>query len=313
MRSHFSHEIQFVKYRKVFLAIAIACIVLSIVGLLVRGLNFGIEFIGGTQVNFTDAGDVTISQMRDAMSANGESQAVIQSTSNSNGANGYMVRTSETDPVAANQLASAVAEHFGFAQQSYQVQTIGPNWGSDVTKSMAIAFVVVIALIIAFVSIRYEFKMSLIAAGSLILVILTVVGIYAWTQFEVTPNVVAAILTIMGYCLYDTVVVFNRVNENINELKDGKHRTALQITNYSVNQVVVRSINTTLTSVFPVLCMLIFGGETLKGFAFAMIVGLVLGSCSSIMLSAPLYAMWKGREDRWRKAEEHYGENSQAR
>ena len=135
-------------------------------------------------------------------------------------------------------------------------------------------------------------------------------GIYAWTAFEVTPNVVAALLTIMGYCLYDTVVVFNRVNENIRNLKDGVHRTALQITNWSENQVIVRSINTALTSIVPVLAMLIFGGDTLKGFAFAMVVGLVLGAYSSIAIAAPAYALWKGREPEWREAERRYGEGA---
>ena len=236
MRSHFSHEIQFVKHRKVLFAISAALVVLALVGLLVRGLNFGIEFLGGTQVTFNGTGDVT--------------------------------------------------------------------------RSMVIAFVVVIALITAYVSIRYEFKMALMGVLSLIQVLVIVAGIYAWTAFEVTPNVVAALLTIMGYCLYDTVVVFNRVNENIRNLKDGVHRTALQITNWSENQVIVRSINTALTSIVPVLAMLIFGGDTLKGFAFAMVVGLVLGAYSSIAIAAPAYALWKGREPEWREAERRYGEGA---
>ena len=310
MRSHFKHEIQFVKYRKVLFAISIAMVVIALVGLLARGLNFGIDFLGGTQVTFNETGDVTISQMRDALNEQGVTDAVVQTTV-SGDSNGFMVRTGETDPVVANEVASAVASSLGLDDGSYSSKTIGPNWGGDVTRAMVIAFFVVIALIVIFVSVRYELKMALMGVLSLVQVLVIVAGIYAWTQFEVTPNVVAALLTIMGYCLYDTVVVFHRVNENIRTLKDGVHRTALQITNWSENQVIVRSINTALTSVVPVVAMLVFGGETLRGFAFAMTVGLVLGAYSSIAVAAPAYALWKGREPEWRAAEQKYGEAAQ--
>lgn len=310
MRSHFRREIPFVKYRRVLFAISAVLIVASLVGVAVRGINLGIDFIGGTQVSFNDTGEISISEMRDAFSQIGIGDAVVQTTQTTD-ASGFLVSTGETDPSAANAHAAQVAEALGLAENSYQVTTIGPNWGSDVTRSSVIAFVVVIVLIVLFVSIRYEFKMSLMAVVSLLHVMVIVVGVYAWTQQEATPNVVAALLTIMGYCLYDTVVVFNRVNENMRTLKDGVHRTALQITNYSENQVIVRSINTALCSLVPVGAMLLFGGETLKGFAFAMFIGLFLGAYSSIAIAAPLYALWKGREDRWRTAERLYGEHGE--
>ena len=309
MRSHFKHEIQFVKHRKLFFAISAVLVVLAIVGLLVRGLNFGIEFLGGSQVTFNDATGVEQTALRDAFADQGQSDVVIQTTSNNDVA-GYMVRTGETDPVQANAVASAVAEEVGIADNTFSVTTIGPNWGGDVTRSMAIAFVVVIALIIAYVSIRYEVKMALMGVLSLAQVLIIVMGLYAWTQMEVNPNVVAALLTIMGYCLYDTVVVFNRVNENIRGVRDGVHRTAMQITNWSENQVFVRSLNTSITSAVPVFILLLFGGDTLKGFAFAMVSGLVLSTYSSLVLAAPAYALWKGREPQWREAEKRFGEKA---
>ena len=311
MRSHFRREIQFIKHRRVLFAISIVLVVASVIGFAVRGVNLGIEFQGGTQVSFNGTGDVTISQMRDAFSQAGDSGATVQTSQGTDGA-GFLVRTTQTDPSAANALAASVASELSLPDSSYQVTTIGPNWGGDVTRSSVLAFVVAIALIVVFVSIRYEFKMSLMAVVSLLHVMIIVVGVYAWTQYEVTPNVVAALLTIMGYCLYDTVVVFNRVNENFDTLHDGVHRTALQITNYSENQVIVRSVNTGLTSLVPVLAMLLFGGDTLKGFAFAMSVGLVLGAYSSIAIAAPLYALWKTREEKWARAEELYGEHALA-
>lgn len=312
MLSHFKREIQFVKYRNIFFAIAAALVVAAIVGLCARGLNLGIEFRGGTQVSFNDASGISLSDMRAAFAEQGASQATVQTTS-SNGTEGFLVGTGETDPAAANALAASVASSLGLGSDSYTVTTIGPNWGSDVTRSMAVAFIVVVVLIVAFVSWRYEFKMSLMAVLSLVQVLLIIAGVYAWTQFEVTPNVIAALLTIMGFVLYDTVVVFNRVNENIRSQRDATHRTALQITNLAINQVIIRSINTTLTSLMPVLAMLIFGGETLKGFAFAMFIGLAFGAYSSISLAAPLYALWKGREPEWKRQEELHGEKAQAR
>ena len=311
MRSHFKHEIQFVKHRNLFFTISAVLVVLAVAGLLIRGLNFGIEFLGGSQVTFNDATGVEQSALRDAFADQGQPDAVIQTT-NANDVAGFLVRTGETDPVRANAVASAVAESVGIADNTFSVTTIGPNWGGDVTRSMAIAFVVVIALIIVYVSIRYEVKMALMGVLSLAQVLVIVMGIYAWTQMEVNPNVVAALLTIMGYCLYDTVVVFNRVNENIRGLRDGKHRTAMQITNWSENQVFVRSLNTSITSVVPVFILLLFGGDTLKGFAFAMVSGLVLSTYSSLVLAAPAYALWKGREPEWREAEKRYGAQSMA-
>lgn len=311
MRSHFKHEIQFVKHRNLFFTISAVLVVLAVAGLLIRGLNFGIEFLGGSQVTFNDATGVEQSALRDAFADQGQPDAVIQTTS-ANDVAGFLVRTGETDPVQANAVASAVAESVGIADNTFSVTTIGPNWGGDVTRSMAIAFVVVIALIIVYVSIRYEVKMALMGVLSLAQVLVIVMGIYAWTQMEVNPNVVAALLTIMGYCLYDTVVVFNRVNENIRGLRDGKHRTAMQITNWSENQVFVRSLNTSITSVVPVFILLLFGGDTLKGFAFAMVSGLVLSTYSSLVLAAPAYALWKGREPEWREAEKRYGAQSMA-
>ncbi len=311
MRSHFKHEIQFVKHRNLFFTISAVLVVLAVAGLLIRGLNFGIEFLGGSQVTFNDATGVEQSVLRDAFADQGQPDAVIQTTS-ANDVAGFLVRTGETDPVQANAVASAVAESVGIADNTFSVTTIGPNWGGDVTRSMAIAFVVVIALIIVYVSIRYEVKMALMGVLSLAQVLVIVMGIYAWTQMEVNPNVVAALLTIMGYCLYDTVVVFNRVNENIRGLRDGKHRTAMQITNWSENQVFVRSLNTSITSVVPVFILLLFGGDTLKGFAFAMVSGLVLSTYSSLVLAAPAYALWKGREPEWREAEKRYGAQSMA-
>ena len=306
MRSHFAHEIPFIQHRRQLLGLSVVLVVLAVVGLVARGLVFGIEFQGGTEIDFTNTGSVTIAQMRDALSDAGEKDASVQTTV-SDAKSGFLVRTGTTDPSTANRHAAAAAKALGLTSENYTVTTIGPDWGSDVTRSSALAFGIAIALIIAFVSVRYEFKMSITAVVALLHDLVITLGVYAWTQTPITPNVVAALLTIMGYSLYDTVVEFNRVNENAKQLKDGVHRTFHQITNFSINEVIVRTINTTITTVVPVICMLALGGSTLKDFAFAMLVGELLGTYSSFAVASPLLSIWKTRERKWKRLEEKYG------
>lgn len=307
MRNHFSFEIPFMKYRKVFLTFSSILTALAIVGLLVRGLTFGIEFQGGTEIDFNDSGDVTIEQMRDALTEAGENDPTIQTTTLATGEAGFIVRSDTTDPNVANEHAKAAADKLGLTEESYNVTTIGPDWGADVTRSSLMAFGLAILLIIAYVTVRYEFKMSITAVIALIHDLVVILGIYAWTQIPVTPNVVAALLSTMGFSLYDTVVEFDRTNDNAKSLRDGIHRTYLQICNFSINEVVVRSINTTITTLVPELCMYFFGGATLKDFAFAMILGEILGTYSSYAVATPLLGIWKTREPRWAKLEAKYG------
>ena len=177
------------------------------------------------------------------------------------------------------------------------MSVVGPDWGKDVKNRSIIAFFVSIIAIIIYIGIRFEYKMGLTAIAALIHDLVIVVGIYALVGREITPNVVAALLTIMGYSLYDTVVVFHRITDNT---EHEEIRTSFwKMANHSINQVFTRTINTTLTSLIPVLCMLFFGGATLTDFAFAMAIGLVIGSYSSIAVASPLYVTWKSREPRF--------------
>lgn len=183
--------------------------------------------------------------------------------------------------------------------------TIGPDWGASVIQSSLIAFLVSIVLIIIYIAIRFEYKMGVTAIVALLHDLVLVMGVYALVGREVNPNTIAALLTILGYSLYDTVVVFHRINDNMQS--DDIKCTFMTMANHSINQVLVRTINTTLTSLIPVLAMLLFGGETLKDFAFAMVIGLVCGSYSSIAVASPLYAMWKTREPCYQKLVKKFG------
>ena len=298
------HDINFLGYRKIFLTAAAIAMALCFVVVGVRGLNFGIEFVGGTSVAFHGTGDVTIEQMRDAFDEAGEPDAVIQTTE-TGGEPGFLVRTTTTSAEDATTRANQVADKLGLESSDFEVTTIGPDWGASVIQSSVIAFLVSILLIIIYIAIRFEYKMGVMAIVALLHDLILVVGIYALVGREVNPNTIAALLTILGYSLYDTVVVFHRINDNMKG--EDIRCTFMTMANHSMNQVFIRTINTTLTSFIPVFAMLLFGGETLKDFAFAMAIGLIAGSYSSIAIACPLYCMWKTREPKFAKLQKKYG------
>ena len=210
-----------------------------------------------------------------------------------------------TDAEEAAAIANQVAEKYDLTADNYEVTTIGPDWGASVIQQSLIAFLVSLVLIIIYIGIRFEFKMGFTAVVVLLHDLIVVVGIYALVGREFTPNAVAALLTIIGYSLYDTVVVFHRISDNAKDF--GCKCSFYTIANHSVNQVFIRSINTTITSLIPVLFMLLFGGETLKDFAFAMTIGLIIGCYSSIAVGTPLFSIWKTREDKYAKLEKRFG------
>lgn len=298
------HDLNFLGHRRVFLAVAAVLIAASFAVVGVRGLNFGIEFVGGTSIAFHGTGDVTTDQMRESFDKAGEPNAVIQTT-NADGQEGFLVRTTTVSAEDAAARANQVAGDLGLSTESFEVTTIGPDWGASVIQSSLIAFLVSIALIIIYIAIRFDYKMGVTAIISLLHDLVLVMGIYALVGREVNPNTIAALLTILGYSLYDTVVVFHRINDNMQG--DDIKCTFMTMANHSINQVLIRTMNTTLSSLIPVLAMLFFGGETLKDFAFAMAIGLFCGSYSSIAIAAPLYSMWKTREPRYAKLAKKYG------
>ena len=297
-------DIDFLGKRKIFFGIAAVMIVAAFAIVGIRGMNFGIEFQGGTSISMHDTGDVTIEQVRDAFDAAGEPDAVVQTTS-SDGEAGFLVRTADTSAESAAAVANQVADQFGWSHDSIEVATVGPDWGAGVIQASVIALLVSFALIIAYIAVRFEYKMGVCAIIALLHDIIIVVGVYALVGREVTPNAVAALLTILGYSLYDKVVVFHRINENMKD-DEGKC-TFMTMANRSLNQVIIRTMNTSIAQLVPVVAMLLFGGETLKDFAFAMTIGLICGAYSTISVATPLYSIWKTREAKYAHLAKKYG------
>jgi SecD/SecF fusion protein len=276
--------------RWMFLASGIVLTV-AILSLALRGLNLGIDFKGGTVVTLANVSGKTITDVRDAAVRANLKEPAVQTTQG-----GFLIRSAETDTKIAEAAATQIGSTLGVSAADTQVSTIGPEWGANITNAAELALVVSIMAILAYVSIRFEYKMAVTGVVALLHDVIITLGLYALLGRELTPNTVAALLTIMGYSLYDTIVVFHRIRENTQNLSK---KTFMAMANDSLNQVLARWINTGLASLIPVVCLLLIGGTTLRDFAFALTVGLVSGAYSSIGVASPLYAMWKEREPRY--------------
>jgi SecD/SecF fusion protein len=283
--------IDFMGKRYVLFAISALVLTVAIGALIFKPLNLGIEFKGGTIITLNNTQSATIAQVRAAAASAGIPDAEVQATDR-----GFRVRSTEVKSVSAEQQASALAGSLKVAATDLQVSTIGPEWGTDITNKALLALVVSLIAILVYISVRFEYKMAVTGVVALVHDALITLGIYALLGRPVTPNTVAALLTILGYSLYDTIVVFHRTRDNTQSLSK---TTFIQMANDSLNQVLARWVNTGLSSLIPVVCLLLLGGETLRDFAFALTIGLVSGAYSSVAVASPLYAMWKEREPRY--------------
>lgn len=293
-------EIDFLGHHRLFLIFSISLVVIAIGSLAVRGLSFGIEFQGGTVITISEAPGIAEDEVRSAFAEAGASGVQVQLIEG----DGYIVRITESEADVANRIYRDVFEGLGLSTDVGDIATIGPGWGRNITRAALLALSMSVAAILLYISVRYEYKMSIVAVFTLVHDVLIVLGIYALVGREVTPNTIAALLTIMGYSLYDTIVVFHRIRENAKGLT---RSTFTFMANHSVNQVIVRSINTSVTSVIPPLMLLLFGGETLADFAFALVIGIMLGAYSSIGVATPLYAAWKEREPKFKALAKKFG------
>jgi preprotein translocase subunit SecF len=242
----------------------------------------------------------SVSDVRSAVEAEGFTGARVQLTG---GGAGIRVQTEQLAQADEDRLAEAVATVAGVDPSETSRTTVGPTFGAQITQAAIRALVIFLIVAAVFIWIRLEWEMALAALAALFHDLLITAGIYSAIGFQVTPATVIAILTILGYSLYDTVVVFDKVIENVEESGD-KH-TISGLVNMSMNQVLMRSINTSLTSLLPIGSLLfvgsfLLGATTLREFALALFIGVGLGTYSSIGVAAPLLAVWKEREEHWR-------------
>jgi preprotein translocase SecF subunit len=288
-----------------------ALVLISILAFSLLGLNLGIEFKGGFlfRARLEEQASVTdVENILSAYSEKGLGKSIVQVSEDGLSLTLRMPLIADDQARAEiiGGIKSALQERYGIAEVISEDQ-VGAEWGREISRKAIISLVVFLAIILIYITFRFEFKMAIPAIVALVHDTIITVGIYALTRRQVTPATVIAFLTILGYSLYDTIVVFDRINENSNLMDRSGKKTYSEMVNDSVNQTLMRSIGTTLTTLLPILTILLFGGETLKDFAFALFIGVFLGAYSSIFLASPLLALWKETEPRYAAIKEKAG------
>jgi preprotein translocase subunit SecF len=282
-------------------------ILISVIAFLVSGLNLGIDFEGGTQWEFTMANNasVSVTKVRDAIDPLGLGDATVLVVGN----NSVRVQSKNLSTTQEAKVGAALAKYAGIGSAQVSVTSVGPTWGDKVSSKALTALVVFFLVIALYLTFRFEWRMALAAIIAVIHDIIITVGVYAVTQFEVTPATVVAFLTILGFSLYDTVVVFDKVKDNQARLGTVRGDTYSLMVNRSLNQVLVRSISTSIVALLPVASLLfvgtyVLGGLALRDFALALFVGLLTGAYSSIFVATPILAWLKEREPKYRALRE---------
>ncbi|MEA2687150.1 MAG: preprotein translocase subunit SecF [Actinomycetota bacterium] len=281
-----------------FIASAVV-IAAGLISLLTQGLNYGIDFKGGTSWEVKAPG-VSVAEARDKLRPLGLGDAKIQIA----GADTVRVQSDTRAPEEQTKITDAMAELGGTDVGQVSVNDVGPSWGKDVTKKARTALIAFFVLISAYIWLRFEWKMAVAALAAVVHDIFVTVGVYSISRFEVTPATVVAFLTILGYSLYDTIVVFDKVDENSRGLSASGRMTFTDTVNLSMNQVLMRSLNTSLVAILPILSILligagVLGATTLQDFGLALLIGLLTGAYSSIFIAAPILAIIKEREPRY--------------
>jgi preprotein translocase subunit SecF len=272
--------------------LSLVLIVISVVSLTINGLNLGLDFTGGVAWD-VPASDLSVDDARSILDDNGidGTDATIQERSSDSG-DIIKVQVDDQPAEVRAQLQEAFAEAAGVEPDDVSVASVSSRWGWEITKKAIWALAIFLGLIAIFISIRFEWRMAVSALLAMLHDILIAVGIYSVFGFVVTPATVIAFLTILGYSLYDTIVVFDRIKENERRLAAGG-LSAADVVNVSVNQVLLRSLNTSIAALLPVLSLLLVGAGllgqvTLQEFALALFVGMFTGAYSSLFIAAPL-------------------------
>ncbi len=286
-------HLQLIEHRRWWFTFSGVLIVLSLIGIIVSGFHFSIDFVGGAEIDYTPSTPVTTDQIQgvlDTYGLTGEIQLVA-------GGDQVSIRTdSFTDLPNSQQLVKDLADQAGVSPQEVNVEDIGPTWGQQISRKALRGLVLVLFFIAVYIAWRFQWSMAIGAMVALVHDVVITAGLYALVGREVTPETVIAILTILGFSLYDTVVIYDKIQENTESAALTARLGYTGVVDLSLNQTVMRSVNTSLVVLLPILSLLLFGGSTLKDFAFAMFVGVAIGAYSSIFIAAPVLTIVHERQ-----------------
>ena len=297
-------SVNFVRRQRMWYTISGVILLISVAALLIGGLNFSLEFKGGASFSFQPTASTSQNAIAQVVTRAGGGDASVQYSSSPQ-LHQWTVQTGVLSSDVTQKVASALAQNFHLAINKISVQLVGPTWGSSITSKALEALIIFLVVIVIYLSIAFEWRMAVAAFIALLHDIVITVGVYALTGFTVSPTSVIGLLTILGYSLYDTVVVFDKVRENTAGLLTTQRSTYSDAANLALNQTLVRSINTSLTALLPVASILfvgagLLGAGTLKDLALVLFVGMLSGTYSSICIATPVLADLKEREPQYK-------------
>jgi preprotein translocase subunit SecF len=289
--------------RKVWFSVAGAVLLIAVLSFALRGFTQGIEFKGGTEFA-VPASVGTIQQVEDAVSSAGAHVDTTQQVGRGNGAT-YQVRAEALPAAQANQIKNQLADEFNVDVQKIGTSEVSGAWGAQVTQKALLSLVIFLVAVVVYLIFRFEWRMAVGAVASLLLDLVATAAVYSLVGFEVSPSTVIGFLTILGYALYDVVVVFDKVQENTRGITGGSGQTYAEAANLAVNQTLMRSINTGLVALLPVGGMLfigagLLGAGTLEDLGLVLFVGMGVAVYSSIFFATPVLVTLKEREPRFR-------------
>ncbi|MGD9995610.1 MAG: protein translocase subunit SecF [Ilumatobacteraceae bacterium] len=282
-------------------------VLITVVSLIFNGLNLGIDFEGGVAWEVPSA-NISEDQVRNVLTDNDVdiSNSKVQTLTPASGESRYRVQVGDYPPETVQKVQSDLAAAAGVDVSEVSSTSVSSSWGRSITEKAVRALIVFLILVALFITWRFEWRMAISAIVAMLHDVMISVGVYSVAGFEVTPATVVAFLTILGFSLYDTIVVFDKVKENT-ERYSGTRASVGDTINVSMNQVLMRSLNTSIAAVLPVLSLLVVGSEimgavSLREFSLALLVGLITGSYSSIYIAAPILAILREREPRYRSS-----------
>ncbi|MFZ5943322.1 MAG: protein translocase subunit SecF [Bacillota bacterium] len=271
----------FVGKRKIWYILSLLIIVPGLFSLALQGLNLGIDFAGGNLVQVSFDKEVAIKELRDALNAVGLQDSGIQASDD----NTFIIKTKVMEQAEQDQMIAALVKEVG-KTEILRSEKVGPTIGKELRNAGLKALVIAIFLMVVYITFRFEFKFAIAAIIALLHDILVTLGVFSLLQIEVDSYFIAAVLTIFGYSINDTIVIFDRIREN---MKKSRKVDLAELVNSSIMQTLTRSINTVLTVIFVLLALYFLGGQTTKIFVLALLIGITSGAYSSIFTASPIW------------------------
>ena len=286
-------HLQLVEHRRWWFIFSGVLLALSLIGIIFSGFHFSIDFVGGAELTYTVSQPVSTEDVQSVLDTYGL-PAEIQLVS---GGEEVSIRTDSLTELEDRQaLVRDLATQAKITPEEINVEDIGPTWGQQISRKAIRGLLLVLVFIAIYIAWRFEWSMAMGAMIALVHDVVITAGLYALVGREVTPETVIAILTILGFSLYDTVVIYDKIQENTESAALTARLGYTGVVDLSLNQTVMRSVNTSLVVLLPILSLLLFGGQTLKDFAFAMFVGVAIGAYSSIFIAAPVLTLFHERQ-----------------